>query len=309
MNSRLFSIYRRKFIPTKVFYKTKSGPKFGKGKLKDPNRLPNSAKLFLPIHRKALNMHYQNVYSAEEIFDPPENIKINNDLLVGDFTKDDLLIAKPGSSILNKLNNKFERTLARYLNEAITNDSLTTGVRKTFTNNFVCFLLTNLEFNIDPLLMRLQSDYSFNISDKEVTAKIEFSIEKNNKVLFIDEDKHLYSLKPYSEYGESQISAEILACAFTNFYSVDNPTAGESQMIYATRVIGTRFTFYKAFLSSDYCESLKKGFPPDNLTVTISRFPSNDQNITRFGYDYANKNHRCLIIDLLYRLKECLLEI
>ncbi|CAG8507058.1 1181_t:CDS:2 [Diversispora eburnea] len=171
--------------------------------------------------------------------------KINNDLLIGDFTKDNLLLAKSGSFILKKLNNKFEKTFARYFNEVITNDSLTTGIWETFTDNFVNFLLSNLEFNINPLLMRLQLDYSFSVFDKEVTTKTEFSIEKNKEVLFIDENNRLHSLKFYSEYGESQISVKILACAFINFSSVVSPIAGESQMIYATKVIGTRFVFYK----------------------------------------------------------------
>ncbi|RHZ74353.1 hypothetical protein Glove_225g74 [Diversispora epigaea] len=306
MKSRLFSIFKS---PAIASYKTKPGLESRKGKLKDPQKLPNSAKLFLPIHREALNVNYKNVYLADEIFDPlPKNIKINNDLLVSNYTREDLLSAVPGSSTLEKLNNDTERTLAQYLNEVIINDSLTTGVRETFTDNFVCFLLTELKFNRYPLLLKLQPDYRFSVRDKEVTAKTEFSIEKNKGVLFMDEDKHLNSLKPYTEYGECQISAEILACALTNFNSVDSPTARESQTIYATRVIGTRFTFYKTFLSSEYCKSLSKGFPPDNLTVTISRFPSNDEKITHYGYDYANKDHRYLILDLLSRLKECMLK-
>ncbi|RHZ79575.1 hypothetical protein Glove_144g164 [Diversispora epigaea] len=108
-----------------------------------------------------------------------------------------------------------------------------------------------LKFNRDPLLM----NFRFSVLDKEVTVKTEFSMRINI-------------------YRESQISAEILACALTNFNSVKSPTAGES-------------------------------FPPDNLIVTISRFPSDNEKITRYGYDYANKDHRRLILDLLLRLKEC----
>ncbi|RHZ52877.1 hypothetical protein Glove_456g5 [Diversispora epigaea] len=297
------SIFKRKFISTKAFYKTK----FKQGKLKDPNQLPSSASDFYLIHRKALNIHYQNIYSAKEIFDSlPEDIKINNDLLVSDFTKDDLLLAKPGSSILKKLNNNTERSLALYLNKVVINNSLTTGIQETLTDAFVNYLFKKLNFDEYPLLMISQSDFNFKVFKKKITAKVKFSIEKNNTILYINENKYIHFLDGASEYGESQISAEILACAFINFNKVDSPIFKKNQTIYATRIIGTRFSFYKVFLSSDYYKSLYKGFPPNNLTVTIFRFPPNNHETTLFGYDYADKDQRRLILDLLYRLKEYL---
>ncbi|RHZ59538.1 hypothetical protein Glove_363g14 [Diversispora epigaea] len=280
MNSCLFSIFKRKFIPSKVFYKTKAS----QSKLKDPNQLPSSASNFKKIHREALNIHYKNVYSANEILNPlPENFKINNDLFVSNFTKEDLLTF-PGSSIWQKLANDEERSLAKYLNDAILNEQLSKKIRETFTDTLVNYFFAEFKLNKYPFTLRLQSDFGFSISDKDIIAKSK------------------------TEYGESQISAEILACAFTNFRNIESPTFKMDQTVYAIRVIGTRFTFYKVFLSIDYCEFLENGFPPKTSTVTIIRFPPNDK-ITFYGYNYADKNHRCLILDLLYRLKECLLKI
>ncbi|RHZ84394.1 hypothetical protein Glove_82g5 [Diversispora epigaea] len=261
------------------------------------------------MHREALNIYYKNVYSENEILDPlPEDYKINNDLLVGNLTNEDLMSAVSGSYILEKLNNRTERNLAKYLNDVIINDRLATGTRETFTDTFVNYLFKKLEFDEEPLLMRLQPDFSFTVSEKDISAKVEFSIVKEKVILCIDEDKHIRSLRAKTEYGESQISAEILACAFTNFNNADSLTFRMDQTIYAMRVIGTRFTFYKAFLSSDYFESLKHGFPPENLTTTIFRFPPNDK-ATFYGYNYADKDHRCLILDLLFRLKEYMLKV
>ncbi|CAG8515778.1 6943_t:CDS:1 [Diversispora eburnea] len=118
--NRLSSIFRRDYIPTRVSYKTKSGP----------------------IHREALNIYYENICLANEILDPlPESIEINNNLLVGNLTKEDLLLAKLGSSTLNKLNNDDERTLALYLNKVVINDNQSIGVQKTFTDSLVYYLL------------------------------------------------------------------------------------------------------------------------------------------------------------------------
>ncbi|KAF0373746.1 hypothetical protein F8M41_012988 [Gigaspora margarita] len=311
MNSRLFYIFKRNFTPTIASYKAKSLKylKHLPDKLKDPEQLPDSASLFLPIYREALNIYYTNINSANELFDPlSENIQINNDLFVGNLTRKELSVAIPGSPILNKLNNDNELSLAIYLNDVILNEKYSKEIGGTFTDSLVCYLLTELRLHKHPFILRLQPDFGFSVSDKDISAKVRFGILKENAMILIDEDKHIRSLRKNTEYGESQISAEILACAFTNFDHAISPTTGESQTFYAMRVIGTRFTFYKAFLSRDYLESLHQGFPPHNLSVTISRFPPNDSQETRYGYDYADKNHRFLIVDLLHRLKECLLK-
>ncbi|RHZ47963.1 hypothetical protein Glove_564g43 [Diversispora epigaea] len=307
MKSSLFSVFRRNVIPTMVSYKIKSGSKFSK--FKDSKKLPNNAKFFLPIHRETLNISYKNVYTVDEIINSfPEN-KIDNDLLVNNFTRKDLLSAEPGSFTLEKLNNDNEKSLAIYLNEVLFNDRLTQDIQETHTNTFVDYLFRELRFDKYPLSMKLQLDFSFRISEHEVFVKIEFSVIKNKVTLCIDEDKHIHTLNRSTKYGESQISAEIFACAYTNFENFYSSTFGKDQTVYAIRVIGTRFTFYKVFLSSEYFKSLDKGFSPNDLTVTIYRFPPNDNEITPFGYDYADKDHRRLILNLLFSLKEYMLKI
>ncbi|CAG8540347.1 3858_t:CDS:2, partial [Racocetra fulgida] len=233
MNSRLFYTFKRNFTPTVAYYKAKSLKylKHLPDKLKDPKQLPDSARGFLPIHREALNIHYKNVNSANEILDPfPENIQINTDLFVGNLTRKELLTAITGSPILKKLNNN-EISLAIYLNDVILNEKQSKEFRETFTVSLVNYLLTELELNKHPF-----------------TLRAEFSILKENALILIDEDKHIRGLRQQTENGESQISAEILACAFTNFNNAISPTVGKSQTVYAMRVIGTRFTLYKAFL-------------------------------------------------------------
>ncbi|CAG8763511.1 24663_t:CDS:1, partial [Gigaspora rosea] len=234
-----------------------------------------------------------NVNSANEIFDLlSENIQINNDLLVSNLTRQDLSSAVPESPILKKLNNEYERSLALYLNRIILNETPESKYREIFTDSLVIYLLGQLRFNIDSLLLTVQPNFKFKIFDKEVSARAEYSVSKGNAQILIDENKHMLRKRDYTENGKSQMSAEILACAFTNF---ENEVVRKSQTVYAMRVIGTRFTFYKAFMSKGYLESLYQGFPPNNKE-------------TRYVYDYADENYRSLIIDLLYRLRECLLK-
>jgi hypothetical protein len=268
------------------------------GKLDDPRQLPSNASEFYPIHRRSLNIQYENVHRIENILSAL-SMQYDSSLLLKNLTRDELSIIAHRYDILNSLNDD-EKTLALYLHKVLQNDPLTTGVR---TDSFVNYLLMELRFNKYPFLLNLQPDYSFQVYSTRITAKVEFSIEKNNGILCFDEDKHLHSISSTTEYGESQIGAEILACAFTNYDKPDSPTRGRDQTIFAMRVIGSRFTLYKAFVSKDYIQSLNEGFPPEDQNVNVMRFPPN-ANDTSYGYDYANENHRPLILDLLVRLRE-----
>jgi hypothetical protein len=287
-------------------YNTRSGQStLQPTKLNNPKQLPNRASDFYPIHRRSLNIWYENIQNVNEMLNPlPEHIKYSSYLLVNNLTRDELSLVGHRNDILNKLVDNDEKTLALYLYKVIQNDPLTTGVRESLTDSFVNFILTDLRFNRYPFLLNLQPDYSFEVFGNKVTAKLEFSIEKNKGILCFDEDKHLHGISSTTEYGEAQIAAEILACAFTNFDKADSPTREQDQTIFAIRVIGTRFTFYKAFVGSEYCKSLGDGFPPDSHTITVYRFPPNDDKETFYGYNYANENHRPIVLRLLIQLRE-----
>ncbi|CAG8435303.1 5544_t:CDS:2 [Diversispora eburnea] len=109
--------------------------------------------------------------------------------------------AEPESYILKKLNNDNERALAQYLNEFIINESIYHRRSEAFTDNFICYLLTELKFNRYPLVLKLQPD-----------------VKMRTLTLF--------------DTTESQLSAEILACAYTNFENGDNPMFRIDQMVY-----------------------------------------------------------------------------
>ncbi|RIB19449.1 hypothetical protein C2G38_2181824 [Gigaspora rosea] len=226
MNLRLFYIFKRNFTPTIASYKAKS----------------------LKYLKEALNIHYKNINSANEIFDPlSENIQINNDLFVGNLTRKELLVAIPKSPILKKLNNDNKLLLVIYLNDIILNKKQSKEIQETFTDLLVCYLLMELRLNKHSFTLKLQPDFSFSVFDKDISAKVEFSILKKSAMILIDGDKHIHSLMKETEYGESQISAKILVCAFTNFDNTISPTIGESQTVYTIKVIGTRLYFTKHF--------------------------------------------------------------
>jgi hypothetical protein len=160
--------------------------------------------------------------------------------------------------------------------------------------------------------LKLQPDYYFEIGRPSIRigAKVEFSIEKDRAVVCfetlrsnVDEDKHFHGINTISEFGEAQMAAEMLACAYSNYNDAESKSQGCDQIIFAMRVIGTRFTFYKGDISEHYIQHLVLGFPPANVRVTIYRYPAKSE--TRpFGYDYADEKDRPLILELLVRLRE-----
>ena len=83
-----------------------------KAKLNNPNQLPSSASDFYPIHRRTLNIYYDNVENIGEIIEPLANeAKFGSYLLVNNLTRDELLLVGHRSDIMDKLTNEDEKHL------------------------------------------------------------------------------------------------------------------------------------------------------------------------------------------------------
>lgn len=65
---------------------------------------------------------------------------------------------------------------------------------------------------------------------------------------------------PSTGFGETQISAEVLACVSENIRSLGKRKYAD-QMLWVVRVISTYVTFYKAEIPARYLMELDKGLP------------------------------------------------
>ena len=269
------------------------------------SNLPCLTTNFTPVNRYSLRINFDNATGPDYLFDLVEDIKEHENLLIKGLNRSELRLIDERLDISDTLN-KDERSIALYLNKVILHDPLKINIRESFTNNFVNYLLNKLEFNRYPLILNAQPKYCFEVQAIKVTGRPEFSAEKNEelKVLFLDESRHLTNLKLATEFAECQIAGEILCAAYTNYAYPLSPTVLKDQVIYAVRIIGTRFTFYKANVSKTYLYALADGnLEPDN-NVTIFRYPSNENKETLYGYDYSNNLHRIIILKLLVSLRE-----
>jgi len=272
--------------------------------------LANKASDFKTIDRRSLNIVFIDADERSKVVGSNSNEIYYEHLLVGNLSKTQLLSIRSDPRILTMLRDDDEKTLAVHLYEVILNDPLRTGIQESLTDSFVDTLLRDLRFGKYPLTMKLQTKYTFEVGSIRVSARPEFSIEKDCTVLFFDEDKHIHGkIRPSNEYGECQMAGEAIACAYRNFADITSSRREQDQIIYATRVIGTRFTFYKAFISATYLLSLAEGLPPSSEVVEILRFPRSDSKEYIFGYDYADNNQRPIILEMLTNLKNTLLNI
>ncbi|RHZ88827.1 hypothetical protein Glove_21g355 [Diversispora epigaea] len=271
--------------------------------LRNPSELSNSTSEFRWKDMKALNIYYKN--GTVGMFGSMIDLSYNRSLLLQNVNKDFLFKVWNDDTLTKDWNNK-ERALARYISEILIKEHAEVENHEKVTDSFINFLLGILEFNEYPFALKLKANCYFQVHDKVVTSESDFSIWKNKLFITIDEDRHLYNINKFTWWGEYQIAGKLLASAFVNHKEIQEKY--NTQTLFAIRVIGTRFTFYKAEIKSDYLTSLVKGFPTNNLY--IYRYPEwNDQYTNHISYlDYTNLDQRRHILEIIIKIKNFIIQ-
>lgn len=270
--------------------------------------LPNTSTLFTLVDLDNLSIKFENTEDIEQFFDLKfESFHFDESLMILNLIRHDLRTLDERPELLNELTDN-EKTIGLLLNKVISHDPLKVSIRESFTSNFLNYLLIKLGFAQYPLLMFVQPKYYFELEGVKMTGKPEFSIENQSQVrcIFVDENRHLSNIKIATEFSECQIAAELVAAAFTSYSNPISPSLLKNQTIFAVRVIGTKFTFYKAIFQKSYLESISSGLLNliKSQELNIYRYPPNDENETLFGYDYSDNRHREAILKLLSCLRE-----
>lgn len=103
-----------------------------------------------------------------------------------------------------------------------------------------------------------------------------------------------------TNFGETQLSAEIVACGCEN--TMDEELS--DQTIFAMRVISMHVTFYKAVIPKEYWTELFRGYPK-NQSVEIMRWPMD--NSKRSGLDLADPDEREEVLKSLFKIRQFVL--
>ncbi|KXN65755.1 hypothetical protein CONCODRAFT_169123 [Conidiobolus coronatus NRRL 28638] len=203
----------------------------------------------------------------------------------------------------NRELDKIGNSLCNYIKDILDNETVTRGTDGSNTCDFVAFLLRSIDLDSDPFKIKRQAKYIFSVNsiineendDPVVSSKPDFSIVKGNNILMIDEDKH-HKRSGVLDKGEYQIAGEMIAAGYENMlkYKFGKRKCDFATTIYASMVIGTRFTFYKTTITDTYLNEVAEGTISEG--ITIYKFAE--------SLEYCDPKDRVMIIKILLKLKK-----
>ncbi|RHZ82871.1 hypothetical protein Glove_103g73 [Diversispora epigaea] len=266
--------------------------------------IATSASLFIKDDMKTLKVKFIPAPSKKHVIPIIPDFKITN------FPNKYLLpqinrqILKDENFNVDKfgISDGYVRTFINKMNWVVINENQVEGTRNAKTDSLVNNLLRVADMDNDPLAIEFHPLCRIFLFNKHyISAEPEFVVSKRkrNKALVVVEDKHLKNIRRVTDYGEAQLSAEIIACGNEN--TMDEVS---DQTIFAIHVISMRVTFYKAVIPKEYWTELCRGYPKKQ-SVEIMRWPMDNGKQT--GLDLADPDEREEILKSLVKIRQFVL--
>ena len=181
------------------------------------------------------------------------------------------------------------------------------SITEVIVDGFIESLLHILCFDDYPCFLYPQYSYLAQIgpNNRRVQAKPDFSVlSEGNKIMLVIEDKTVTSATYSNNWKEDQVMGELFA-AVHYVVTKSRTTITYPIAVYAVRVIGTNFTFYKAVATLNYIkESARLGFAADSKMV-VDRCPPVEDNPSRLtAYNICNVSERLRILECLCSIRQ-----
>jgi hypothetical protein len=179
------------------------------------------------------------------------------------------------------------------------------GITRTGTNreikvdSFIYYMFNKLGLNDDPFDMFAQYKCGFDTEEKTFTSKPDFIIFKDNSITIIIEDKHRFNAGLFNEWGEYQTIGEIITCAA---HVISEKGITESFTVNAIRVIGTKFTFYKANVSREYILESYELKSKSRNSLIVERYPVKNKSDVIGALNFCNIEDRLNILKSIYSI-------
>ena len=282
--------------------RTRSGQEASKSH-QHVGQFADSTSIFRKIDILTLKVVYTETTNPDELCEPynNSNISIPNDVYVSNLSNTEIKNIIDDEDSFEKLDN-MTKTFVQMMNYVMINESQVRGTEESRTDAFVDLVLRRLKFGEYPLMMLPRKPSKLSVYTKDISSEPDFAIVKDNCIMLVDEDKHIKNTGPPFAWGEYQIAGELIASAYCN-YSASK--LRYRSLLYAVRVIGLKFTFYKAEITPEYLDSLGEGFPSESVTVT--RYPGSEEDKDFPHLDYTKVYDRKKIVDMLIRIREKIL--
>ena len=173
-----------------------------------------------------------------------------------------------------------------------------TTISEMYVDGFMSTLLQILHFDDYPCLLYPQYTYSTKIGPRNhtVNAKSDFSVLYNkHQILLVIEDKTTSNANLTNNWKEDQVIGEL----FVAVHKAEEFPAS----VYAVRVVGTLFTFYKAIATEEYIlETAKQGFAVKS-NMTVQRYPPVKKSTQLTAYDICNVDDRRSILECMCSIR------
>jgi hypothetical protein len=181
------------------------------------------------------------------------------------------------------------------------------SITEVIIDGFMESLLHILCFDDYPCFLYPQYNYLTKIgpNNHPVKAKPDFSIlSEGDKIMLVIEDKTVTSATYANNWKEDQVLGELFAAV--HYVVTKSKTALTYPIIvYAVRVIGTKFTFYKANATLEYIkESAKNGVSINNEMVVQRYPPVQDDPSTLTAYNICNLKDRIDILKYMCSIRK-----
>lgn len=176
------------------------------------------------------------------------------------------------------------------------------SITEVIVDGFMESLLNILGFDDYPCFLYPQYDYSAKIgqNSRSIKAKPDFSvISESDKIMLVIEDKIVTNAVYSNNWKEDQVMGELFA-AVHHIVTKSRTKITYPVIVYAVRVIGTKFTFYKASATLEYIkESAKLGMSIENEMV-VQRCPRVEDDPSQLtAYNICDKDDRMQILKCL----------
>ena len=182
------------------------------------------------------------------------------------------------------------------------------NITETLIDGFMDSLLHILCFDDYPCFLYPQYDYSAQIgpNNRTVKAKPDFGVLSNsNRIMLVIEDKTTTSAIYSNNWKEDQVMGELFT-AVHHVVTKSNTKMTYPVNVYAVRVIGTKFTFYKSIATLEYIkESAKLGFSIEENEMKVERYPPvEDEPSMLTAYNICNIDDRMRILECLCSIRK-----
>lgn len=248
----------------------------------------------------SLNIRYVNSDSIHTMIDVKEE---DDPIFLPDWNESRFLTDTPSIN-----NNKISTIIHKLKRILIEKRSFT--LKEVVVDAFVMSLLQYLGFDDYPYSLYPQLQFSTPTMDGiQISSKVEFMVTKMDRyVVLILEDKTPQGISELTNWGEHQIAGEIFVTAF---HEISMRTSSQEPIeyplkIYAIRIVGTYFTFYRCDVSREYMSECMTRLPKASLV--IQRYPPQEkssEHISRSlsAWNFCDPQDRQRIVQTLKSLR------